>query len=140
MDRSGHGEGFCTQNVAAWLPVSPNSAGTGTAQAAIGNVNNGISLDRTTSGRVSFGGYDWTLSPAHPGDEVVLWGTGGGADFLNDAGGSVLRRSDGGGQLHGERRRTTIVPLCSGTFFGYRASGKSTSFCLPRLPRIALPR
>ena len=65
-----------------------NSAGNGTAQATIGNVNGGISLTRFAAGSVSFNGYDWTLTPAHPGDTIVLWGTGGGADSANDTGGT----------------------------------------------------
>ncbi len=68
--------------------ATANSAGTGVAQATIGNVNNGISLLRTTSGTVNFNGLQWTLSPAHPGDTLVFWGTGGGSDPANDSGGS----------------------------------------------------
>lgn len=68
--------------------ATANSAGTGTAQATIGNVNNGLSLVRFTTGSVAFGGYTWTLSPARPGDALVLWGTGGGADPANDTGGT----------------------------------------------------
>ena len=33
----------------------------------------------------TFGGHDWTLTPAHPGDTLVLWGTGGGADDIASA-------------------------------------------------------
>jgi uncharacterized protein (TIGR03437 family) len=65
-----------------------NSAGTGTAQATIGNVNSGVSLTRFTTGSVAFNGLTWTLSPAHPNDTLVLWGTGGGSDPANDAGGT----------------------------------------------------
>jgi len=68
--------------------ATSNSAGSGTAQATIGNVNGGLSLTRFTSGSTAFGGYTWTLTPAHPGDTIVLWGTGGGADAANDAGGT----------------------------------------------------
>lgn len=68
--------------------ATANSAGTGPAQATIGNVNNGISLVRLTSGTTSFGGFDWPLTPAHPGDTLVLWGSGGGADLANDSGGT----------------------------------------------------
>jgi|GEM_PF-823862 len=65
-----------------------NGVGTGPAQATIANVNGGLSLVRFTSGAVDFGGYHWILTPAHPGDDIVLWGTGGGADSANDTGGS----------------------------------------------------
>jgi uncharacterized protein (TIGR03437 family) len=68
--------------------ATANSAGTGTVQATIGNVNDGLSLTRLTTGNSSFGGYSWTLTPAHPGDTLVLWGTGGGADAANDTGGT----------------------------------------------------
>jgi uncharacterized protein (TIGR03437 family) len=98
--------------------ATSNSAGTGAAQATIGNVNNGISLDRTTSGSVNFGGYNWTLSPAHPGDEVVLWGTGGGADPANDTGGSSGDQT-AAGNFTVSVDGTTIVPLYSGASSGY---------------------
>src|SRR5262249_16134579 len=68
--------------------ASANSAGSGTAQATIGNVNSGISLTRFNAGSVSFNGLTWTLAPAHAGDTLVLWGTGGGADAANDTGGT----------------------------------------------------
>jgi len=58
--------------------ATSNSAGTGTAQATIANINGGLSLTRFTSGTLSFDGNTWTLSPAHPGDTVVLWGKGAG--------------------------------------------------------------
>ncbi len=55
--------------------ATSNSAGSGTAQATIGNVNGGVSLTRFTSGSLAYNGLNWTLSPSHPGDTVVLWGT-----------------------------------------------------------------
>ncbi len=67
--------------------ATANSAGTGPAQVTIGNVNNGISLVRLTSGTLS-GTYNWVLTPAHPSDYLVIWGTGGGADPANDTGGT----------------------------------------------------
>jgi hypothetical protein len=75
-----------------WRVVSESrpriAQGSGVAQATIGNVNGGISLTRFNAGTVAFGGLNWTLAPAHPGDTVVLWGTGGGADPANDTGGT----------------------------------------------------
>jgi len=65
-----------------------NGVGTGPSQATIANVNGGLSLARLTSGSVDFSGYHWLLTPAHPGDDIVLWGTGGGADPANDPGSS----------------------------------------------------
>ena len=98
--------------------ATSNSGGTGAAQATIGNVNNGISLDRMTGGSISFGGYNWTLSPAHPGDEIVLWGTGGGADAANDTGGSSGDQT-AAGSFTVNVDGTAIVPLYSGTSSGY---------------------
>jgi uncharacterized protein (TIGR03437 family) len=68
--------------------ATSNGAGNGPAQATVGNVNGGLSLIRYTTGSVDFEGYHWILTPAHPGDTIVLWGTGGGADPANDTGGS----------------------------------------------------
>ena len=98
--------------------ATSNSGGTGAAQATIGNVNNGISLDRMTGGSVNFGGYTWTLSPAHPGDEIVLWGTGGGADPVNDTGGTSGDQT-AAGNFTVSVDGTTIVPLYSGASSGY---------------------
>jgi uncharacterized protein (TIGR03437 family) len=98
--------------------ATSNSAGTGEAQATIGNVNGGISLVRQTSGSVSFGGYSWTLSPAHPGDTLVLWGTGGGADPANDAGGTSGDQT-AVGRFSVDVAGTSIVPLYAGTSAGY---------------------
>ena len=98
--------------------ATSNSAGTGTAQATIGNVNGGLSLTRFTSGSTASGGYNWTLTPAHPGDTVVLWGTGGGADPANDAGGTSGDQTAAGNfrVLTGGRQ---IVPLYAGASSGY---------------------
>lgn len=98
--------------------AAANSAGTGTAQATIGNVNSGISLTRFTSGSASFSGLRWTLSPAHPGDTLVLWGTGGGADAANDTGGTSGDQTAAGSfsVIAGGRQ---IVPLYAGASSGY---------------------
>jgi hypothetical protein len=98
--------------------ATSNGAGSGAAQATIGNVNNGISLVRLTGGSISYGGFDYTLSPAHPGDEVVLWGTGGGADPANDTGGSSGDQT-AAGNFTVTVDGTSIVPLYSGTSTGY---------------------
>ena len=68
--------------------ATSNGLGNGPAQATISSVNGGLSLVRFTSGSVDFGGLHWLLTPAHPGDDIVLWGTGGGGDAANDSGGS----------------------------------------------------
>lgn len=98
--------------------ATSNSGGTGAAQATIGNVNNGISLVRMTGGSVAYGGYNWSLSPAHPGDTVVLWGTGGGADPANDTGSSSGDQT-AAGNFTVTVDGTSIVPLYSGTSSGY---------------------
>ena len=109
--------------------ATSNSAGTGEAQATIGNVNGGISLVRQTSGSVSFGGYTWTLSPAHPGDTLVLWGTGGGADPANDTGGTSGDQT-AIGKFSVDVAGTPIVPLYAGTSSGY-AGLWQINFALP---------
>ena len=98
--------------------ATANSAGTGTAQATIGNVNGGVSLTRFTSGSVAFGGLNWTLSPAHPGDTLVLWGTGGGADPANDTGGTSGDQTQAGNFSVIVSGRQ-ITPLYAGASSGY---------------------
>ena len=98
--------------------ATANSAGTGTAQATIGNVNGGLSLTRFTSGSVAFGGFNWTLTPAHPGDTLVLWGTGGGADPANDTGGTSGDQTAAGNFMVNVGGRQ-IRPLYAGASSGY---------------------
>jgi uncharacterized protein (TIGR03437 family) len=113
--------------------ATSNSGGTGAAQATIGNVNNGVSLVRMTAGSVSFGGYNWPLGPAQPGDEIVLWGTGGGADPENDTGGSSGDQT-AAGNFTVSVDGTQIVPVYSGTSSGYEGLWQ-VNFVLP--PNIA---
>ena len=98
--------------------ATSNSAGTGAAQATIGNVNSGLSLVRLTSGSLAFEGYKWTLSPAHPGDTLVLWGTGGGADPANDTGGTSGDQT-AAGNFSVSVDGTRIRPLYAGASSGY---------------------
>jgi len=98
--------------------ATSNSAGSGEAQATIGNVNGGLSLVRLTTGSTNYSGYTWTLAPTHPGDTVVLWGTGGGADPLNDTGGTSGDQTAAGNfvvTVDG----TAITPLYAGASSGY---------------------
>jgi uncharacterized protein (TIGR03437 family) len=98
--------------------ATANSSGGGPAQATNANVNGGISLVRFTSGNVSFGGYTWTLSPSHPGDTLVLWGTGGGGDPANDSGGTSGDQTAAGNFLVLIAGRS-ITPLYAGASSGY---------------------
>ena len=98
--------------------ATANASGSGTAQATIGNVNGGISLTRFTSGSLSSGGYNWILSPAHAGDTLVLWGTGGGADSKNDTGGTSGDQTQAG-KFSVIVSGRQITPLYAGTSFGY---------------------
>jgi len=98
--------------------ATANSTGAGTAQATIGNVNGGISLTRFTSGSTSFNGLNWTLTPAHPGDTLVLWGTGGGADPANDSGGTSGDQTAAGNFSVNVNGRA-ITPLYAGASSGY---------------------
>jgi uncharacterized protein (TIGR03437 family) len=98
--------------------ATSNSAGTGAAQATIGNVNGGLSLVRLTSGALAYGGYNWTLTPAHPGDTLVLWGTGGGADPLNDTGGTSGDQT-AAGNFSVTVDGTAITPAYAGASSGY---------------------
>ena len=68
--------------------ATSNGVGTGVAQATIAEVNGGFSISRfTTSGTGGPGNF--VNTPVHPGQTVSLWGTGGGADLLNDTGGTT---------------------------------------------------
>jgi uncharacterized protein (TIGR03437 family) len=98
--------------------ATATSSGSGNVQATIANINGGLSLTRFTSGSVAFGGYNWTLSPAHPGDTLVFWGTGGGGDLANDTGGSSGDQTAAGSfsVIVGGRQ---ITPLYAGTSSGY---------------------
>ncbi|MEK7408729.1 MAG: hypothetical protein AAB225_26995 [Acidobacteriota bacterium] len=98
--------------------ATANSAGTGPAQATIGNVDGGLSLVRLTTGSLALGGFTWTLTPSHPGDTLVFWGTGGGADPANDTGGTSGDQTAAGNFVvivNGQE----IVPLYAGASFGY---------------------
>jgi len=68
--------------------ATANGVGTGVAQATDANVNGGFSISRfTTSGTGGPGNF--VNTPVHPGETISLWGTGGGADLLNDTGGTT---------------------------------------------------
>jgi uncharacterized protein (TIGR03437 family) len=98
--------------------ATANSAGTGAAQVTIGNVNGGVSLVRLTSGTLAFNGLIWTLGPAHPNDTLVIWGTGGGADPLNDTGGTSGDQT-AAGNFTVSVDGTVITPQYAGASSGY---------------------
>jgi uncharacterized protein (TIGR03437 family) len=98
--------------------ATSNSTGSGTAQATIANVNTGLSLTRFTNGSTAFSGYTWTLTPAHASDTVVLWGTGGGADAANDAGGTSGDQT-AAGNFQAIVDGRPITPLYAGASPGY---------------------
>ena len=98
--------------------ATANSGGTGAAQATIGNVNGGVSLTRLTTSTLNYEGLTWPLQPAHPGDTLVLWGTGGGADPLNDTGGTSGDQTKAGNFMVNVGG-TEIVPDYAGASSGY---------------------
>lgn len=67
---------------------------------------------------MAFGGYTWTLTPAHPGDTLVFWGTGGGADPANDTGGTSGDQTVAG-KFVVNVGGTAITPLYAGAVSGY---------------------
>jgi uncharacterized protein (TIGR03437 family) len=96
--------------------ATANGIGTGTAQATIANVNAGYSLTRFTSSPAPPGSF--ALTPAHGNDSISLWGTGGGADTMNDTGGSS------GDQTASGNFKVTVggrflVPVYTGAVAGY---------------------
>lgn len=113
--------------------ATANSAGTGAAQVTIGNVNGGVSLVRLTGGTLAFNGLTWTLAPAHPNDTLVLWGTGGGADPLNDTGGTSGDQT-AAGNFTVSVDGTAITPQYAGASSGYPGLWQ-INFTLP--PTIA---
>jgi uncharacterized protein (TIGR03437 family) len=106
-----------------------DGVGTGPAKASIDNVNGGNSLVRFTSGVWTQAGVEWTLTPAHAADTLVLTGTGGGADPANDSGGTSGDQSATGGfnVLVGGR---TIAPSYAGTLAGFPGAWQ-VRFTLP---------
>jgi len=109
---------------------SADNQGFGPAQATIGNVNNGLALVRLTTGSLPATGFTWTLTPAHPGDGIVLWATGGGADPANDTGGSSGDQT-AAGNFQVSVDGTVITPFYSGTSSNYPGLWQ-VNFTLPQ--------
>jgi uncharacterized protein (TIGR03437 family) len=97
--------------------ATANGAGTGVAQATDNNVNGGFSLSRYTSSGVG-GAGNFVNTPAHGGDSISLWGTGGGADLPNDTGGSLGDQTAAGNfkVMVGSR---IITPVYTGAVAGF---------------------
>ena len=93
--------------------------GAGIAQATDANINGGASLTRLTAGSAPGPGFTWTLTPAHPGDTITLWGTGGGAEPDNDLGsGSPKDRTADGNFIVNVGSRQ-VVPAYTAAVLGY---------------------
>ena len=120
--------------------AAANSGGNGLAQATIGNVNGGVSLTRFTAGSLAFNGLNWTLTPAHPNDTLVLWGTGGGADPANDTGGTSGDQAAAGNFSVLVDGRA-ITPQYAGASSGYPGLWQvEFPLCPPISRSIATPR
>ena len=69
--------------------ATANSSGQGQAQATNASLNSGVSLVRMVAGSVPFNGYTWQYRPAYPGETLIAWGTGLGADSASDVNGGT---------------------------------------------------
>ena len=88
--------GFATQT----------SNGQGPAQATYG----GYDLNRFTTGTLA----QWSLRPAHPGDMVVLWGTGLGADSASDLNGGTSGDQTAAAQVKVMVGGIAVTPVYAG--------------------------
>jgi len=95
-----HNFGFATQT----------SNGQGPAQATYG----GYDLNRFTTGALA----QWSLRPAKPGDAMVLWGTGLGADPASDASGGTS-----GDQTAAAQVRVIVAGIAVTPAYAGRSSG-----------------
>jgi len=92
--------GFATQT----------SNGQGPAQATYG----GYDLNRFTTGTLA----SWSLRPAKPGDGMVLWGTGLGADAASDATGGTSGDQTAAGQVRVIVAGIVVTPAYAGRSSG----------------------
>ena len=101
--------GFATQT----------SNGQGPAQATYG----GYDLNRFTTGTLA----QWSIRPAKPGDGMVLWGTGMGADPASDINGGSSGDQTAAGQVQVFVGGTAVTPGTQDAPTARRVSIKSTS-------------
>jgi uncharacterized protein (TIGR03437 family) len=86
--------------------ATQSSNGQGPAQATYG----GLDLNRFTTGTLD----KWALRPAKPGDAMVLWGTGLGADAASDASGGTSGDQTSAGQVRVIVGGTEVTPAYAG--------------------------
>lgn len=92
--------------------------GAGPAQATNASLSGGISLVRFTSGTINFDGRDWQHRPAYPGETLILWGTGIGADAQSDVTGAATGDQTVAGNIRVIVGSTEITPVYAGRSSG----------------------
>lgn len=92
--------------------------GGGPAQATNASLNNGVSLVRFTTGSITFNNRDWQYRPAYPGETLILWGTGLGADTQSDVTGGTSGDQTAAGNIRVIVGGTEIVPAYAGRSSG----------------------
>ncbi|MBI2687631.1 MAG: hypothetical protein HYX27_15070 [Acidobacteria bacterium] len=88
--------------------------GNGPAQATNASLNGGVSLVRFTTGSISFSGREWQYRPAYPGETLILWGTGIGADAQSDVNGGASGDQTAAGNIRVIVGTTEITPAYAG--------------------------
>ncbi len=88
--------------------------GSGIPQATNASLNSGVSLVRFTSGSISFGGRNWQYRPAYPGETLILWGTGLGADAQSDLTGATSGDQTAAGNIRVLVGGVEITPAYAG--------------------------
>jgi uncharacterized protein (TIGR03437 family) len=92
--------------------------GAGPAQATNASLNGGVSLVRFTNGSISFNGLNWQHRPAYPGETLILWGTGIGADAMSDVNGATSGDQTAAGSIRVLVGNTEITPAYAGRSSG----------------------
>lgn len=92
--------------------------GSGVPQATNASLNGGVSLVRFTSGSISFSGRNWPYRPAYPGETLILWGTGLGADSQSDDTGATSGDQTAAGNIRVLVGGVEITPAFAGRSSG----------------------
>ena len=92
--------------------------GAGPAQATNASLNGGVSLVRFTSGSISFNNLTWQYRPVYPGETLILWGTGIGADAQSDVTGASSGDQTASGGIRVIVGTTEITPAYAGRSTG----------------------